>query len=172
MTILDTINASTGQYGYVKSSETVAEVERLINLDYEFQGQTSTVIGEPIDSRISELKDRLHEILVDCNTSDWDGYGAKPISREAAQAAESIIQNIGKLAATSDILLPEISPAPDGTVLFDWLKGEDRFSLAISEDKNLIYAMVGPSRRVKGCLPFDKSLPAVLREILLSFFSV
>jgi hypothetical protein len=48
--------------------------------------------------------------------SDWDGYGAEPISPDTVSAARKLLRFI-----PSEIELPEIAPGSDGGIGFEWI---------------------------------------------------
>lgn len=55
----------------------------------------------------------IHELLK--LPENWDSYGAKPVSREAAKHALRFGRSL-----PADIPIPDIAPSPDGGILFEW----------------------------------------------------
>lgn len=131
---------------------------------------TSTTVSTS-RSLLRVLTDKLREIAEDCADPEWDGYDALPVSKKAIQRAEVFIDQIENLVKIHGLLLPEISPTPDGSIIFDWEKDGNRFSLAISEKEYLFFAFVGISKRIKGREQIKKSLSSEVRELILTFIS-
>ena len=114
------------------------------------------------------LKKALEKIKQDCNDSNWDGYGALAVSTVATQIADSLIE---KLAEVPGLFIPEISAAPDGNVMFDWDKEDIYFSIGVTDNKQIFYALVSPEKRAKGKERFNNSLPFGVPQILKSYYA-
>jgi hypothetical protein len=52
------------------------------------------------------------------NHTNWDGYGADPISSETCKAARAFRRLLPR-----QISLPDIAPGADGTIGFEWREG-------------------------------------------------
>jgi hypothetical protein len=115
---------------------------------------------------IASLTDALREIAMDCATPDWDGNQATPVSENSIRVAENLI---GQLKTMTMLPLPEISPTPNGTLLFDWEKNDAQLVIETSGDEFLTFALLGAGQRIKGRERFVKTLPNVLREVLTFF---
>lgn len=115
---------------------------------------------------VAGLTNALHEIAMDCSTPDWDGNQATPVSENSIRVAENLI---GQLKTMTMLPLPEISPTPDGTLLFDWKKNDAQLVIETSGDEFLTFALLGAGQRIKGRERFVKTLPNVLREVLTFF---
>src|SRR5262249_19830768 len=84
------------------------------------------IVHQPVD-RFSEFK--AYDV------PDWDGYGAEPISAETITAARSLFH-----ALPVEALSPDIAPAADGTIGFEWVVGDEG-------DRRLVFVDVGPNER-------------------------
>ena len=95
--------------------------------------------------------------------SNWDGYGAEPVSPHALRHAEDLIASLPE-----DLPLPECSIEPDGCVALHWMPASYRtLSLSVGESDQVPYAWVDGSDRghavtklIDGQLP-----PRILAEI-------
>jgi hypothetical protein len=68
---------------------------------------------------------------------DWDGYGAKPITRETVVTARRFRRLLPRYAGT-----PDIAPGADGTIGFEWRSGPDT-------DRTILIVDVGPGDTIK-----------------------
>ncbi len=111
----------------------------------------------------SELISSLASLGDECRESNWDGYGAEPVSQHALRRAQNLIESLPE-----DLPLPECSIEPDGCVAMDWMPASYRtLSVSVGEADRLPYAWVDGSDRghavaklVDGQLP-----PRILAEI-------
>jgi len=56
---------------------------------------------------------------------DWDGYGAKALSRETIDTAREVFRRISQFAP------PDVAPAADGTIGFEWRVRTERRSKTV-----------------------------------------
>jgi hypothetical protein len=100
--------------------------------------------------------------------SDWDGYGAQPITSETVQTARSF-----KLLLPMDAPQPDIAPGGDGTIGFEWRSGSPG-------NRSLILVDIGPgdlivARRVDEAGRIERLQPAHLgtgvRQLIAQLFS-
>lgn len=83
-----------------------------------------------------ECINELLEVYKDCDSSNWDGYDALPISMKTYNNTLYIIGMFPKY-----IDHPEITPCPDNSISLDWIKDRyDMFCLNISDTK-IIHVM-------------------------------
>jgi hypothetical protein len=153
-------------YVYVFSAsavETMRDVKRLLGFGSERGAETAISVG-PIGGAMMNDIDRIAR---ECGSPDWDGYGGAPIAEAAIRAAESLARELSLLGG--GIAAPEVSPAPDGGILFDWVRGSDRLAISVSGDGFLTYAAIGPLRRGKGRERFSRPLPVQIRVHLARF---
>jgi hypothetical protein len=112
------------------------------------------------------LKDQILDVWAECQKEDWNGEGASPIKKE------SVYQVLNFLKLLPDgIVEPEISADPSGYILLDW-QGERNEMLSLSfEGEQISFAMrVGYRQKLHGVEPRSTELPAIIKEILLSWF--
>jgi hypothetical protein len=63
--------------------------------------------------------------------NDWDGMGAASLSREVVQNCFGLMRN----CRNEGMLEPNlVRPAPDGTVVFEWVYGDSRLEMEVSAD--------------------------------------
>lgn len=104
-------------------------------------------------SKFSDVLFDLRRIYKECSKENWDGYGAKPLIREAYFEAIRFLNNL-----PVEISLPEVSPEPTGEIGLEWRKEDHAIFLASFSGKKLItYAGVfGPKTRVHGLEDFEE----------------
>jgi hypothetical protein len=113
-----------------------------------------------------EILKLLDEISEECNTDDWDGYGAVPVSNDALAKARDFIA-----AFPPNLPAPEVSASASGEVLFDWIQNQDRMvTVAIDGDGKVSFASVNGGASSHGSYIFtglfDPRIDARIREVL------
>jgi hypothetical protein len=137
--------------------ETAAWVDRILNSAREHYELPITL--DPRERAFRMLKD----IFDTHRQSDWDGYGALPISQDAYLEARRLLQ-----ALPDDILVPEISPDPRGGISFEWYKGPNWvFTLTVKGTGVLVYAgLMGKDNRAYGTQKFSESIPKIILQYI------
>lgn len=106
----------------------------------------------------------LFTILEECLTTNWDCYGAAPISKQSILNAITFYSK--KLSA--DVPFPEISPEPDGEVALEWSgKHGVSFSMSFSSSNYVSFASVLTGRRIRGSSEASKINVKVIKELIL-----
>ena len=117
---------------------------------------SSVSLGRKLQGAVREL----NCVFEECSVSDWDGYGAQPVSPESYGKAKQFIE-----ALPWGFPLPEISADPDGEISFEWYSSPSKiFSVSVSPNNELSYAGLFGARRTHGTEVFHDEIP----EILLS----
>jgi hypothetical protein len=108
------------------------------------------------------LRLELDSLMLDCHAPDWDGYGAKAVSRDAYCAAERFIRSL-----PAGVETPQISADTDGCVTFEWRKSSRR-TLLVSVRPGFVldYAALIGSARANGMEPFFDELPEVVKGLI------
>jgi hypothetical protein len=109
----------------------------------------------------SLTKSLIEEVAIECQSSNWDGYEAQPISEAAKRHAQLFID-----------LLPYSFPAPDpvpdsdGEIALSWDFGPGHiFTLSISQTGMLSYAgLLGEGVKRHGMEPFKGDIPQSILE--------
>jgi len=112
----------------------------------------------------------LDDILEECSEEGWDGYGADPVSIKAADDARRAIKLL-----PDNIILPEVSADPSGSVDFSWDvgSGRDRHMFVVCFDgKGKIHysGLFGPYREMYGVEEFGDKFPFILYGIIEKAF--
>lgn len=112
----------------------------------------------------SEAKSQIWQIANECNQTDWDGYGAIPISISAACLAEDFIRDLPDV-----LVLPEFAPDPDGSISLDWMASKHRFlSLSAGDRGVFAYAWINGSNRGRGVVKIGSSgIPQSLVSLII-----
>ena len=101
------------------------------------------------------LFDEARDIAEECREPGWDGYEATQISREALDRSLILINALPDFSP-----LPELVPAPEGEIAFEWNSGNDRILSITPKADRLVYAVyLGANHSKCGKVPFDESWP-------------
>lgn len=119
-------------------------------------------IGRPLEEAFKSLI----EIYKECSEGNWDGYNALPITVNAFEEARNVIN----LLPTS-IPMPEILSEPDGSIGFEWHKGQKLiFVISVEGKYRINYAGIFGSNKIHGSEYFGEMLPSVVIENLRRLF--
>jgi len=107
------------------------------------------------------VRAQIEEIATECSSLNWDGYGAKAVSRRAKENAQRFVDLL-----PTDIPEPAAVPDPDGHISLCWDFGRDRiFTISIGESELATYAgLLGKGVKRHGQEPFRGDVPKILLE--------
>ena len=107
--------------------------------------------SEALFGQKATLLSALMLMAHECAESDWNGEGAHAIEPAVVRRASEFIR-----ALPQGVPLPEIAPAPDGSIILDWALSKRRvFSLSIGETDRLAYAWLDGTDKGHGVARFD-----------------
>jgi len=126
---------------------------------FEMQRKKSTAI----ESNRSPLDSELMSLFAECSKPDWDGYGAKAVSRYTLSIAMKFVSVL-----PTSIQLPEISAEPDGAIAFDWIVSKNRMlSVSVGQNDRLAYAWLEGTDSGRGVSRFGMGVfPVMLKTII------
>lgn len=106
--------------------------------------------------------DELYSMTIKCLVSNWDGYGAAPVTIEAYALACQFL-----LALPLGIAAPSVGAEPDGHLTLEWYRSPRRLlSVSISPDGDLHYAaLLGPSKAY-GTEAFFGDVPRTILDLI------
>ena len=111
--------------------------------------------------------EELEKVYEECLETNWDGYGAMPISRETYSEARKLLRMM-----PSSLPRPDISAEPDGEITFEWYK--EKYSVVVISvgGNNLItYAgLFGKSNKIHGTEYFADELPEIICHCIRRLF--
>ena len=114
---------------------------------------------------LSDAIDALLEISQECNSDNWDGYGAKALTEDIFAEARCFIENLPISAPP-----PELSIDPDGEIVFEWY-ASPRKTFSVSVGINcLTYAGIFGSSTTHGTEPFDNDIPKTIIDSLFRVY--
>jgi hypothetical protein len=111
--------------------------------------------------------EEIWRLAGECREAGWDGYGAKPVGRDAVRRAISIIRG-----APGDLPIPEVAIEPDGSIALEWSRSRHSIlSLRIGSENGLAYAWLDGVERGHAVAGYDEgTFPLrVLHQIRLIF---
>lgn len=119
-----------------------------------------------IEFRLKEASDFLFDVYRECSEANWDGYSASPITLKTLKEALKIIRLL-----PSSFPLPEIVAEPDGSIGFEWHKGQKLiFVISVEGKYRINYAGIFGSNKIHGSEYFGEMLPSVVIENLRRLF--
>ncbi len=137
------------------SGKIVIDLEKAIA---QLRESVTITFGRPL----GEMRCSLTEIYRECSITDWDGYGARAITKDAYEEAKKIIDLL-----PSSIPVPEIVAEPTGDIGFEWYKEKGQvFALSVSGKHLIIYAGIFAGNKVHGSEYFGETLPPVIKQHL------
>lgn len=103
----------------------------------------------------------IEEVALECQSPNWDGYGAHPISESAKNHAQLFIDMLPYRFPA-----PDPVPDPDGDVALSWDFGPGHvFTLSISATGMVSYAgLLGEGIKRHGMEPFKGNIPKTIVE--------
>lgn len=102
--------------------------------------------SEPVSlAHYAVLLQNIEEIRASCSDSNWNGYDAQPLGREAVHAAKRFIKNLPYSAP-----IPMVEPEPIGYFAFIWERDNGIiFSVTATMDR-LYYAGLLGDKKING----------------------
>ena len=106
--------------------------------------------------------DELGGVWNECNTPNWDGFGAIAVSQETLRNAYCVLESL-----PAGFPPPSIGAEPDGAITLEWHCSARRtLSVSVDDSGDLHYAaLLGPNRQF-GTEVFDGELPEKLQAII------
>lgn len=106
--------------------------------------------------------EELYKVGKECNTPNWDGYGAEPVCSESVKYAKSFLEALPLGTAA-----PTVGAEPDGHLTLEWHRTSRRtLSVSVSPDGELHYAaLLGASKRY-GTEPFFGDVPTPILDLI------
>ena len=112
----------------------------------------------------SVLTAEIKSLFAECLETDWDGYGAGPLSQQSAALAMTFIESM-----PDTLIMPELSASPDGGVTLEWVADGNILSVAIYKDVMIYAQLIGGSKQY-GEINFSREIPDAILIPLLKFF--
>lgn len=124
------------------------------------QWQASYTLGQEAKGTLSEL----YRVYFDCSQSNWDGYGAMPVSRDTYELACQFVE-----ALPPGMPAPSVGAEPDGHMTLEWYKSPHQtISISVSPEHELHWAMLFGTSRTYGTEPFYEEVPIELIRRIIS----
>ena len=104
----------------------------------------------------------LLQTVIECRDSNWDGYGAEPVSDVTYQFAQQFLRSL-----PLGISAPTIAAEPDGHLTVEWYRSPRRtLSISISPDGDLHYAALIGTAKAFGTEPFFGEAPRAIVNLI------
>jgi hypothetical protein len=112
----------------------------------------------------SELREELGDVWSECQTDNWDGYKALPVSQDTLRQVYELLEEL-----PDDFPAPSLSADPDGALALEWYTSKDRqISVSIIDGEIHYAAKLGSERHHGNYLLVDgwpKSLFSLIQKI-------
>ena len=117
----------------------------------------------PASAASTQLSAELDNVMIDCHTPGWDGYGAEAVGIPAYNAAQRFIRSL-----PAGIPVPELAADPDGCINFEWHVSPRRtFVVSVHPDYRLDFAALLGTARIHGSEPFfTTELPESIGQLV------
>jgi len=113
-------------------------------------------------SGIKEALVELSKIALECRDANWDGYGAKAVSRAALGEAARFIG-----ALPLGVRAPSVGIEPDGHVTLEWYRSRQYLlSISVGQEGYLHYAALLGLSKSYGTEPFFGEVPNNILELI------
>lgn len=121
---------------------------------------TISVTAAP--AKLENILVEIIELFDKVNTNNWDNDGAKAIPNIALRDAVNFI-----VMLPPGIPLPEVCPASNGAVDFEWDFDDSRCNVEIFGNGSIVYAgYLAEDDREYGTKPFKTAIPKTLINLL------
>lgn len=138
-----------------KNNQSILNINCILNQIYK-QFSIDRILASDIKSTFdftfkeSNLLVELEEIYIECSDKDWDGYSSQPISREAISEAKEVFKIIDKNLNKSISSRFNVSPAPDGSVVFEYRKNKyHNFVISVKGKREVIIINVELNKNIE-----------------------
>lgn len=120
--------------------------------------QDSYSLGQQAKGSLNEL----YRVYKECIQSNWDGYGAAPVSVRTFQLAYEFLE-----ALPLGTPAPSVGAEPDGDLTLEWYRAPRRtLSVSISPQGELHYAALIGLRKHYGTEPFYGEVPKTITDLI------
>ena len=115
----------------------------------------------------NESLQELYNLLGECSTENWDGYGAQPVDPDSFNEAERFIR-----ALPTTVSEPEVAVDPDGEISLEWyFEPRKVFSVSIGKRNEIKYAGLYGLNKTYGREFFDDEIPKAIFDNIERLFS-
>jgi len=148
------------QFGAMASggaSETAGYVAQQIQ-NWRLKLQESYALGQQAKGALDEL----YRVFDECRETNWDGFGAAPVSERTFELASDFLRSL-PLGTTA----PSLGAEPDGHLTLEWYRSPRRIlSVSISPEGDLHYAALIGAGKSYGTEPFYGEVPEVIVNLI------
>lgn len=109
----------------------------------------------------------MDKLILDCNISDWDGYGALPIGKSSANQLKKFLTYINDFGLLRDISIDNICPNTHGTltISIDY-KNENFINIEFGESFFTLTARIETSILAWENIKYNTNTFATIKDII------
>ena len=129
--------------------------------------QTDQHFEQTASASKDELYQSINEIRSECLAANWNGEGAKAVSKDAVEEALLFARGLA-----SFLPIPHVAPTATGAIAFEW-RGRGRRALiaTVAGRREIDFAIsIDRSLRLNGSFAFADSVPPQVEEWLNEYF--
>lgn len=146
------------RYGFSSEAE---HVDKMVQQNRDYL-QKSSAFG--IESL---LRDELAEAWAECQTGNWDGYDAEPVSQVALRNMYIFLE-----ALPLGLCRPSVSADPHGHLTLEWYRNPTRvLSVAVSPDDLVHYSALLGASKTCGTETFFGEVPEIIINLVHRVYS-
>ncbi|HJT32425.1 MAG TPA: hypothetical protein VJ783_10315 [Pirellulales bacterium] len=111
---------------------------------------------------MADARDEVITLWQACRHSDWDGFGAEPVSEHVLRNAYLLLESL-----PWELPVPSIGAEPDGQVTLEWHRTAWRtLSVSVTPDGELHYAaLIGPNKNYGTEVFFGEAAAAIIELV-------
>jgi len=149
---------------FVPRDRGVSDVARALN---SFVKEMLEDCSQSVSISANKSLQELYDLLEECVSENWDGYGAQPIDPNSFNEAERFI-----LSLPTTVRAPEVDVDPDGEISLEWyLEPRKVFSVSIGKRNEITYAGLYGLNKTYGREYFDDEIPKAVFDNIDRLFS-
>lgn len=142
------------------------------------RGQEATEVGRLLEDIFTHARqsgpfqlaeESLFEVYKEHSEENWDGEGARPITRDAYLEAREFLKLLPTIFST-----PEIVPEPTGEIALEWYKSKEQVFISSFGGNGVITfaGMFGHNATLHGTESFEDFVPPTIVDGIRRLFPV
>jgi hypothetical protein len=155
---------SATEEGYetlISATGGMSEIARFI-CEQTQSGREQLLRSISLGSARATIKRELQMVIEKCSTTDWDGYGAAPVTATTVSDASRFADVV-----PMGLMVPSVGVEPDGSITFEWYAAARKtLSVSIDEEGTLHYAALIGLSRSYGSEAFVGVLPKQILDLI------
>ena len=120
------------------------------------------MINSKLREETSATARALWDVYQECQSADWDGYGARAVTRDAYDDAKRFYEIL-----PASVPPAEVTAIPSGEIAFEWYKESGNvFVVTVGSGNRLVYAGIFGPNETHGVEYYGDAVPDVILDFL------